>query len=146
MELNEILKNLKRIQPDEAYSRSSRETILSVMPKEERFSLNPWRVVTHSFQFSSAIALATFLILLGVGGFSAWRMLSPLRTGSLDPMSLRAEAEAIDTQLHLTDITYAAGTEIKATDPKVEQQAATLGIPSSSKEASIEVALDLLAE
>jgi hypothetical protein len=98
------LKRLQSITPDPDYTRHSRSLLIKtpIAPK----SLSLWRVVVTSFQSGSVIALTAILLLVILGGFSAWQAISPFRLGSLDPASLRAEAEAIDMQIELTNLVY----------------------------------------
>ena len=106
MELIHLLKKLKSITADAEYTRRSRELLCGIEQKEILAPRNFRSFVTHMFQFGSAIALAGFLILLVIGGFTFGNFFSPFRLGSLDPKSLRVEAEAIDIQIQLTNLGY----------------------------------------
>ncbi len=101
----EFLKQLKNIKADEAYVRRSRSTILGDAPKTTTFP-RPWRIFVESMQSASALALVGLLLVLVGGGFSTWKFLSPFHVSSLDPAGLHAEAQAIDIQIHLTDVDY----------------------------------------
>src|SRR5271157_5112618 len=103
MDLLNLLKKLKNIEPDPRYTAESRSRIIGTSPSGVG---GVWRAVLHSIQFGSAVALASVLLILIVGGFSAWQAFSPLKLSSLDPASLRAEAQAVDIQIQLTDIAY----------------------------------------
>jgi hypothetical protein len=126
MELEHILKQLRHIEPDEAYSLRSRSILMATLPSDERPSFSPWQVITHSLQFGSAVAMAGMLILLVLGGFSTWRFLSPFRLTSLDPAGLRAEAQAVDVQLEMTKLNYAA--------PKIAETMAVTAEPEPEPE------------
>jgi hypothetical protein len=63
--------------------------------------------LARSLEMGSAVVLTGLLLFLIVGGFSIWNTFSPFKLTSLDPTSLRAEAQAIDIQIRLTDIAYA---------------------------------------
>jgi len=115
------------------------------------------------------MALAGLLLLLLFGGFSALRFLSPLPQ-SLDPTTLKAEAQAIDIQIQLAALSYTqssstnestpavSSTSIPAQKitsseikPEVIEQAQDLGltVPSSSASSSamsLDDILDKLAE
>jgi hypothetical protein len=104
MKLIEILKQLKNIEPDPGYVRSSREVILESTPIVPARTV--WQVLAHSFQFGSAVALTGVLLVLVFGAFSTWKFLSPFQIASLDPSDLRAEAQAIDVQIELAKIQY----------------------------------------
>lgn len=156
MELQELLKQFKRIEPDAGYTRRSRSLIVEA-PLPERPLLSPWRIFTHSLQLGSAIALVGVLLILVLGGFSSWKFLSPFRLSSLDPSSLQAEAQAIDVQIHLTDINYVEPgnqtTTVKTALPAKAKQAAekeaqNLGLTSasSSQPLTIDGVLDRLAQ
>jgi hypothetical protein len=106
MELEHILKQLRHIEPDEAYSLRSRSVLMATLPSDERPTFTAWQVITHSLQFGSAVAMAGMLLVLVLGGFSTWRFLSPFRLTSLDPAGLRAEAQAVDVQLEMTKLNY----------------------------------------
>ena len=162
MELIELLKKLKHVKAEPAYTRRSRFLILGEAVGLERPSRHPWQLILHSLQFGSAVALAGLLLVLIVGGFSAWRFLSPFQLSSLDPQSLRAEAQEVDIQIQLTNIAYpeslqnATSTVETALTPKTkeikrqaEKQAEGLGlkpVTSTTKETSIDEALDRLSE
>jgi len=103
MDLITIFKQLKRIEPDIDYTGRSRATILG---SPRGGVAGAWHIVLHSLQFGSAVALVAVLFLLVIGGFSAWKFFSPLKLSSLDPASLRAEAQAVDIQIQLTDVAY----------------------------------------
>jgi hypothetical protein len=105
--MEHLLKQLKHLKPDEAYTLRSRNVILETLPADEVPVLTPWRVFTHSLQFGSSIAMVGIFLILVFGGFSTWSFLSPFRLTSLDPASLRAEAEAVDIQLEIANIRYA---------------------------------------
>src|SRR3989344_205961 len=154
MDLEDILKKLKHLSPDEQYTAWSRKVVLSSLPAEKPLR-NPWQILSHTFQFGSAVALAGVLLLLLLGGFSG-SSLSPFKLTSLDPADLKAEAQAIDVQLEITRIQYdlpvepalqnETTTAARATDPaalelksQATAEAQNLGLPSpsSTEQASI---------
>lgn len=152
MEILKLLEQLKRIEARPDYVRQSRYLILH---KEEKPVLSPGRFILQSLQFGSAVALASLLLIFIVGGLATWKFISPFKLTSLDPGSLRAEAEAIDIQIELTDIVYPDSrgeTTVESASPKAPEvkaqakaEAEELGV-RETEETSIEEALDLLAE
>ena len=166
MDYNDIFKQLKSITPDADYTRRSRRAILKTgYPTARRFGV--FSYIGTMIAEGSAIALAGVLLLLIMTGFSTWEFLSPFELKSLDPASLRAEAEAIDIQVQLTQLAYpdlhrnetttaiqaATGTRIieeSAIKAEVREQAKQLGITAASsseeKSTSINDALDQLVK
>ncbi len=98
MDLLQILKQLKKIEPDQNYSRTSKMAILGhqITPKKT------WQdLVWPTVRFGAGAALTTILIILIFVGFSKF---SPME--DIDMLTLRAEAEAIDIQIQLTGLAY----------------------------------------
>lgn len=125
MDLEQRLRQLNKIEPNQVYARSSRARILTARPR-----LTVRGFVLGLVQSGSAIALTGVLLFLAVGGFSLWRVLGPL-TG-LDPKALHAEAEAIDIQIHLADVQFKDGgafdrQSLIAARPGAKPPAATVG-------------------
>ncbi len=164
MEIQEILKKFKQINPDADYTKRSRSFIVQTPFVVAPPITSPWRAFMQSLQFGSAIALVGATVILIVGGFSSWRALSPFRIASLDIAALQAEAEAVNMQVELTDINYrennkplianstpASSSAIvakKTVSSKVSEAAEQMGLsPATSSESiSIEEALYKLAE
>lgn len=106
MNSQEFIKKLKEILPSREYADSSRRAILAAeqYPK--------WTFVgslTESLSTGVAIVLAGALLVLVMGGFSS---LNPFNLKSLDPAGLKAEAEAIDIQIRLSNLDYNAFTRV----------------------------------
>ncbi len=165
MELTELLKKIQGLKAHPEYVRSSRARILGTDSRWQAETLprpSPWQVLLHGLQFGGAVTLASIFVILVIGGFSTWKFLSPFRLASLDPVGLRAEAQAVDIQIQLTNIDYSEPAEGAATTPKiaadahaarVAELAKNLGVnppagePTSSNSAvTIDEALDRLAE
>ncbi len=165
MEIQEILKKFKQINPDADYTKRSRSFIVQTPFVVAPPITSPWRAFMQSLQFGSAIALVGATVILIVGGFSSWRSLSPFRIASLDIAALQAEAEAVNMQVALTDINYrennkslsASSNPVPATSviatkktvsAKVSEAAEQMGLsPATSSESiSIEEALQKLSE
>jgi hypothetical protein len=111
----------------------------------------------HNVQIGSAIALTALLFVVGFGGFSAWKALSPFRLASLDVANLRAEAEAVsDIQVRLDGVAYAellpshiTSTTMRATQKKRTEPVSspiTNGTTTTPETLSIDDAIDLLLE
>ncbi len=148
---DKIIQKLKRLQsitPDSGYTRRSR-SLLVTAPITQK-PLSPWRVLVTSFQFGSAIALTAVLLIVIIGGFSAWKLISPFRLGSLDPASLQAEAEAVDIQIQLTNLAYpekAPGAAAESTVRAIRAPETTATEATSTEEkVGVDEALDILAE
>ena len=164
MEIQEILKKFKQINPDVDYTKRSRSFIVQTPFVIAPPITSPWRAFMQSLQFGSAIALVGASVILIVGGFSSWRSLSPFRIASLDIAALQAEAEAVNMQVELTDINYRENNKSLSADSspdstpamatkktvsaKVSEAAEQMGLsPATSSESiSIEEALQKLSE
>ena len=101
MNLFETLQKLKNIQPDQAFSERSRRDILMSTP-QERFL--PRVVFARFIGATGSLVLAGILIFIIAGGLSTTD-LAP-KFSSIDPVALRAEAQAIDTQIDLLNVDY----------------------------------------
>lgn len=104
-----LLKQLKSVKAHEDYVRSTRSHVVAFAkenPKHasSRVLFSSWRVLLRALESGSAIALTGVLLLLIVGGFSTLR--KPVGILGLDPVGLRAEAEAIDIQIQLSELDY----------------------------------------
>jgi hypothetical protein len=112
MNIYETLKKLTFIKPDKDYSKRSRSVILSMLQDMPRPRVTLWQFVMQNVQLGSAIALTGLLLLLGFGGFSAWKAFSPFGINSLDPANLRAEADAVkDIEVALNSVQYVQPTD-----------------------------------
>lgn len=107
MDVINLLKQLKSIEADRHYKARSRSLILSVKPHGfEKAGVNPFRLVLRVLEYSSSIALVAVFLIVLLGGISVFRAFAPFRLSSLDPSSLKAEAEDVDIQIYLTDLNY----------------------------------------
>lgn len=157
MNILTILKQLKNIEPDREFSRKSRSLVLG-RESEKRLTLGEW--ILNNLGAAAALALASVLIFVIIGGFSNWKIFSPLKLSSLDPASLRAEAEAIDIQIKLSNVGYSAPNLIKQAESTLSAapqgakgsqvsglNASSSSTNSTSSEAlSIDQALDKLSQ
>lgn len=103
MDLAKLLKQLKTIEADRDYTEKSRRLILA-SPRPANFGF--WQIVLKHLAATVSLTLTGILIFLILGGFSAWKTFSPLRVSSLDQAGLKAEAQAIDIQIQLTNLDY----------------------------------------
>lgn len=103
MDVLKTLKEFKKIEPGKDYTRKSRLLILG----EEKRGPQAWSsLFWSSLRFSAGAALTGVVIVLVIAGFSIIRFSSQDSLKSLDPITLTAEAEAIDIQIKLTQLAY----------------------------------------
>ena len=148
MELLELLKQFKKIEPDRAYRRRSRAFVLSTARSD--VPQRRWRVVFPVVRLAGVFTVILLVVAGGVTLFSS-PLFKSFRLSTLDPANLRAEAEAIDIQIQLTDLTYRDVYEAGGTNESTPalEKAYSLGIPaavSSSLEITIDQALEKLIE
>lgn len=103
MNLLETLKEFKNISPDPAFTEKSKRAVLATMPRE-RLSIG--RVFAHIIETGIAVALTVFFILVIAGQFSNVPYVSPTRFSVVNPETLSAEAQAVDIQIQLANVTY----------------------------------------
>lgn len=103
MNLIEILKQFKNIEPDKERSELSKRAILAMPQNAKRGSA--WGFL-RVFETGIAFVLVGFFVLLITGGYSAVPSLSPVQYSVIDPASLHAEAQAIDIQIQLASVKY----------------------------------------
>lgn len=168
MEILDLLKNLKKIEPDKEYQKRSLEIILSDshLPVAAVLEQSRMAVLWETLKLGSAIVLASLLLLLISGGFSGGNS-SQFNVASLNSGDLQAEAQAVDIQIRLTNIVYSETfsnrgstaqsigenktSTVQAAPSEVEKQAVEkvqeLGLTvSSSSKVSVDEALDKLSQ
>ena len=123
MDLFELLKQFKNIQPDPAFKETSKRAILAFEPREGFTGSRVRHTFFRIIETGVAVALTGFFVLLITGAFSGTG-LAP-RYSAINPQSLRAEAQAIDIQIQLANLSYAA-------TPSAESTAPTAGIKNST--------------
>jgi hypothetical protein len=126
MELFDLLKNFKKIQPDAAYKESSKRAVLAEMLQKR---ISAWRTIATIFETGFAVALAIFFVLIitsQVPGISLPGPLttkipgvSPAQLSVINPQTLRAEAQAVDIQIQLAQLTYQESTATIESTPQV---------------------------
>jgi len=161
MDVLNLLKQLKNIEPDRTRAEESKFIILNENPTPPKTGIfRVWQLTLRSMETGSAIALAGVVLILILGGFGKIQTFSPLNLSGLDHAGLRAEAEAIDAQIQLTNLIYQEPAEIsvlnstpslaekEAVSPKTESAVVETPTEASSSlpEIGIDEALDILAE
>ena len=116
-----LLKQLKNIKADPAYVKHSRARLFNsnrsyYEPEFVTLPTSPWRMMLRAMESGFAIVLTGALLLLVAGGFSGLR--KPVGLAGLDPAGLKAEAEAVDIQIQLSDLDYQG--VMNAEEPKIE--------------------------
>lgn len=153
-----LLKQLKNIEPDAEYRRRSRAQILASTRASQSLPLNILDFLVRGLEIGSAIAVTSFILILILGGFGG-RGAPPHGFSPLNLDSLKAEAEAIDIQIELTNLQYLEGTLGAPLLKKVQEAAETLvpqtpageekrvdDAPDSQEPVTIEEALKRLSQ
>lgn len=111
-QLVKILKQFKLIRPDEGFIKYSRQNILS-SPQLRKGILGFRSNVFESFKLATAIALASALLFVFLGGLSYFNVknLTPVLLTSLNDENLKAEEAKLDLQIQLGELTYDLGQE-----------------------------------
>ena len=104
--IEEIIKQLKRIGPSEGYKAESLRLILSAPQNpESRLSLN----VFELFKFAAALGLTGMLIMISTTdmfpGLNA-RLLSPVLLSNLDEQKIQNEANQVDIKITVAEAKY----------------------------------------
>lgn len=106
MNLLEILKQFKTIEPDQTFSETSKRAIFAMNPQEPAASF--WtarRTFLRIVETGLAVTLTGFFVLLLTGGLGGTTF-APVQYSAIDPQGLRAEAQAIDMQIELVNVNY----------------------------------------
>jgi hypothetical protein len=103
MNLFEILKQFKNIEPDADFSATSRRAILATEPAS--LPMTARRTIFRIIETGVAVALTGFFVLLITGAFSG-STIEPTPYEAMNPQSLHAEAQAIDMQIQLANLNY----------------------------------------
>ena len=130
MDLLEILQEFKKMRPSSAFTEISRRSILAVAPFEP---ISSRRIFARFVAATGSLVLAGALIFIIAGGLSATN-LAP-QFSSINPNALRAEAQAIDTQINLLNVNYteiAASTQPAAVLESKTNSVVVMGVASSS--------------
>jgi hypothetical protein len=130
MNLFETIKQFKSISPDSGFTEKSKRMILASPQKEARLmGMRGILIFLHTVETGAALALVAFFVLLVTGSFSGTKSLSPVQYSVIDPGGLHAEADAIDMQIQLANISYAevTSTAAESTTAMVVGGAGTVG-------------------
>ncbi|MEK7180807.1 MAG: hypothetical protein AAB738_00535 [Patescibacteria group bacterium] len=104
MDLIKLLKQLNKMEPDLEYTRRSKLAILGLL--ENNPKRTAWGLMWSGIKFSTGSMVTGLVIVLIFVAFSAIKFSSPTPLAALDPITLRAEAEAIDIQIKLATLGY----------------------------------------
>ena len=123
----DIIKQLKKLQGIEADKRFTEQSRVLIIGARKQKSI--WGVILKNVELGTSFAIAGILVITILGGFSAWRFLSPLKLSNLDTTGLKAEAQAVDIQIQLTNLRYdeIAGA-VESTTPSAESKNAPVKI------------------
>jgi hypothetical protein len=144
MNVQDILKQFKTIQPDAAFTEKSKRAILAQTPREP---ISARRFIFGLLETGIAVALAGFFILVVTGQFPKNSYIAPVQLSVVNPETLHAEAQAVDIQIQLANLTYqeSSSTSDEST-PQVaaaivaEQPSLIAAIASSSATSSSQTA------
>ena len=126
MNLFELLKQFKTIEPDPVYKDQSKRAIFAA---RELVDWSPRKTILRIIETGVAFALAGFFIFIIAGGFSG-SSLAPVQYSAIDPQSLRAEAQAIDMQIQLANLNYAESSAESTPSGAAALAPATIAAPS----------------
>jgi hypothetical protein len=108
MNLFDRLKQLKLIEPNQAFSERSRREVMSFQPAIFPFKrVTPWQVFVRIIETGVVAGLAALFIFIMTGGV-ATSPLAPIPFSAVNPEALHAEAQAIDMQIKLANLVYDA--------------------------------------
>ena len=107
----------------------------------------------HNLEFGASLAMMMLVLYVMLGGFSTLQWGAPLQVANLDPAALKAEAQAVDLQIKLTNLSYEAGGLERSLRQSESTPSSTLsggefttGIGAASSTLSIDEALDKLSQ
>jgi hypothetical protein len=130
MNLLELLKQFKNIEPNPAFKEQSKRAVLAsapamaVVPGGWGTQRTIWKII----ETAAAVALTGFFVLLITGSLSDFAF-SPVQYSAIDPQSLHAEAQAIDMQIQLANLNYTEPSA--ATQSTVQIAGAKPGAPAA---------------
>ncbi len=102
MNLFELLKQFKAIQPDAHYAEHSRRAVLASAQNPVAAPRKVFTIALHVFETAAAVVFAGFFILLITGSVSV----APVKFSVADQGVLNAEAQAVDMQIRLANLNY----------------------------------------
>lgn len=143
MDLFKELKDLKNIEPSQGFiSRSQKDIFFSPIPTARPFD---FILMNQRMVFATMGIAAVFV-------FGIFRFVSPVKIANIDPHGLKAEAEAIQIQIELTNLSYPEAEEKSEDTQTTPSQAVSIKTvkresqPSVTLDESIDKALEELAE
>lgn len=114
MNLFELLKQFKNVEPDPTFTATSKRAILATEPAAPVWSTR--KMFFRIIETGVAVALTGFFVLLITGSLSGSRI-APAEYAAVDPTSLHAEAQAIDMQIQLAQLKYSESSAGGAISP-----------------------------
>jgi hypothetical protein len=105
MNLFDILKQFKNIEPDARSTERSKRAILS-SPQPERRTVRGIFIFLRALESGVAVVLVGFFILILTGSLPGSHSIGPIQYSVIDPQGLHAEAQAINMQIQLVDVNY----------------------------------------
>lgn len=106
MNLKDVFSQLKTIEPRQEFTDYSRRLILSSAPNQHSLLAKAKNILVDTFRMGTAIALASALVLFIINATFLWKVLPSPHVAVLDPVGLRAEAQAIDIQIQLASLNF----------------------------------------
>ena len=97
----EKLKELRQLGPDPEYSRTS---LLAILRHESQIPLEKMLGAWGAFAFRISATVAVFAVIV----FGTIKSEAPLKLAGLDAQGLQAEAQELDLQLQLSQISYSS--------------------------------------
>ena len=126
MDLLKLLKELKKIEPDKDFTLKSRSFILNLNKLDpasrvgqDRPAVSVWQILRSNIEFGASIALMVAMVYVMLGGLSSSKVGAPIQISNLDPAGLRAEAQAIDIQIQLTNL---SSLKLSESTPALQQE------------------------
>ena len=148
MNFFERLKKLKLIEPDALFSeRSKRDIMASPVPVFVAKPLSLSRILYRLLEAGVAGALVTLFLLLVTGKFTN-SPLSPVPFSAVNPESLHAEAQAIDIQIKLAELSYRESTSTSGsttTEPALKPKPAAVTAPVTTPDGATSTASSTLS-
>lgn len=112
MNLFELLKQFKNIEPDANFKERSKRAIMAFPQEPAGNAFHRMRGVWGMLEGAMALVLVGFFIILVTGSFPGTSSLTPVQYSVIDPQGLHAEAQAIDMQIQLTNLNYTETTPL----------------------------------
>lgn len=114
MELNELLKQFKKIESNHEYRSKSRAVVLA--SHQNARTQSSWKpFLISEGRFGASLVMTSIIIVALLGGFSIKTTPDSGSLPGLDLAGIKAEAQAIDIQIQLTSLNYQEYAKPKST-------------------------------